>query len=449
MTSSAAPVSVSEFMDNRGVGRLQIRLAVLCGVALLLDGADTIVIGLVGQGMAHTVGAPVAAMGSVFSAGQFGFFFGALLFGPVGDRLGRKPVLVGAVALFGVATMATVLAHTVAWLVILRLLTGLGLGGASPVAVSLVAEYMPTRMRATMVALSWAAFPFGGVVIGLASSVLLPHGWQLLFLPLGAASVLICLLLAGTVPESLTFLVTTRTGDRRIRRILARLAPGEQPPRLQAGEQKANRVPVTRLFTEGRLLRTLLLWAAFFSSYLPLVFVTNWSPTILHQHGISTARIGLAITLNSLGSAVGSGAIGRAMDRLGTYVTVPVVLCCAAVSLVALGVAVGGFAGTAIAITAAGLFAGAGQTGIITLGSLLHPTVIRSTAVGWAMAMGRLGAAVGPLLGGAMIAAAWGPVPVFSAVAAFPAAAFVFLVLIRTVTDAREQRVTAVLTPTE
>jgi AAHS family 4-hydroxybenzoate transporter-like MFS transporter len=437
---AATPSTVAELIESRPINRLQIQLLVLCGLAVLLDGADTIAIGLVGPGMAHTVGIPIAALGSVFSAGQFGFMFGALIFGPLGDRLGRKPVLVGAVMTFGVATVLTTTARDVSTLVGLRFLTGLGLGAAAPVALALVAEYVPVRVRATTVALSWAAFPAGGVVIGLASAVLLVHGWQLLFLLMGGAAAAVALLLLVAVPESLSFLVATRADQHRVAKILARLGLTETAPRLVATERRVTRVPVKDLFTEGRALRTLLLWGAFFGSYLPLVFVTNWSPTILHQHGLTAAQIGLAITLNSLGSAIGSGGVGQAMDRLGSYVAVLVALCCAVVSLIGLGAAVAGFAGATVTITAAGLFAGAGQTGIITLGSLLHPTPIRSTAVGWAMAVGRLGAAVGPLLGGLMIGAAWGPIQVYGAVAAFPAAAFVFLALIRVFTQARLPR---------
>jgi MFS transporter, AAHS family, 4-hydroxybenzoate transporter len=438
MTSAAGPLPVPEIIDRRPVGRLQVQLAVLCSLVLLFDGADTIVIGLVGQGMAHTVGVPVAVLGSVFSAGQFGFFFGALVFGPLGDRVGRKPVLVGSVALFGVATILTTLAHTVGALVAFRFLTGLGLGGAGPVAVSLVAEYMPARIRATLVALSWAAFPLGGAVISLASTVLLAHGWQVLFALLGGLAAALSLLLIFAVPESLTFLAAKRSGDRRLRTILNRL--GVAAGLVPATESKPQRVPVRTLFTGGRALQTVLLWAAFFSSFLPLIFVTNWAPTILHQHGIGTAEIGMAIALNSVGSALGSGSVGRAMDRLGSHYVVVAVLAAAAVSLLALGVTVGGFTGVAIAITAAGIFAGAGQTGIITLGSLLYPTLIRSTALGWAMAMGRLGAATGPLLGGAMIAAGWGPVGTFGAVAAFPVAALACVVLVRAFTDTRLPR---------
>lgn len=439
MTSAAAPRPVSEIIDHRRVGRLQIQLAVFCSLVLLLDGADTIVIGLVGQGMAHTVGVPVAVLGSVFSAGQFGFFFGSLVFAPFGDRFGRKPVLVGSVALFGVATVLTTLGHTVSMLFALRFLTGLGLGGAAPVAVALVAEYMPTRIRATVVALSWAAFPLGGAVIGLASTVLLAHGWQVLFSLLGGISVVVCLLLVLAVPESLTFLAVRQSGGRQVRKILAMLKIEHASVQVTASESKPKRVPVKHLFTGGRALQTVLLWVAFFSSFLPLIFVTNWAPTILHQHGISTAEIGLAIALNSIGSAVGSGSVGRAMDRAGSRYVVLGALGAAAVSLVALGVAVGGFAGVAIAITAAGVFAGAGQTGIITLGSLLYPTLIRSTALGWAMAMGRLGAATAPLLGGMMIAARWGSVEFFGAVAVFPLIALVCLVLVRGFTDMRQE----------
>lgn len=210
-----------------------------------------------------------------------------------------------------------------------------------------------------------------------------------------------------------------------------------------ATESKPTRAPVKHLFTGGRAWQTGLLWVAFFSSFLPLIFVTNWAPTILHEHGTTTGEVGVALSLFSIGSALGAGSIGRAMDRLGRHYVVLGALGGAALSLVTVGAVVGPSPGIVIAITLAGAFSGAGQTGIITLGSLLYPTLIRSTALGWAMGVGRLGAATAPLLGAAVIAAGWGPIGSFGTVAVFPVAALACLVLIRRFTDMRLPHQTA------
>lgn len=430
-------VNVSALIERSRFGRFQAGVLVLCALVVLLDGADNIVIGLVGKGVAGTMHVPVASLGLVFSAGQFGFMFGALVFGPLGDRSGRRPVLIAAVATFGLTTLLLTVVPSVPLFVIVRFISGVGMGGAAPLAIALVAEYVPRRIRASLVALVWGAFPLGGVVIGLAAAVILPYGWQWLFALIGGLSVAVTVVLVIAIPESVGFLVAR--GDRadRVARLVRRVAPGTAIPdgaTFELSEARLTGVPLKNLFTEGRAVRTLLLWGAFFMSYLPLVFVTNWAPAILQNHGVSPAQTGLAITLNSLGSAVGSGGIGRLMDRFGAYGVVCLALGCAAVSLVALGAGAGAVTAAMVAITAAGMFAGAGQSGVIALGSLLYGTRIRSTALGWAMSVGRIGSATGPLIGGAMIAAAWSPVSIFGTVGVISVIGLAFVLAVRATT---------------
>ena len=183
-------------------------------------------------------------------------------------------------------------------------------------------------------------------------------------------------------------------------------------------EEKLPGVPMKHLFTEGRAALTLLLWVPFLSSFLILIFVTSWIPTLLRSGGLSMAQVGLAIALNSLGSFFGSGAVGRLMDRYGTYtVLVPAfILASSAAGL--LGFSTANFQSAAVVITLSGFFAGASQTGVIALAAVTYPVAIRSTGVGWAMAIGRLGSVIGPILGGFFLSWNWHVELIFLVIAA-------------------------------
>jgi len=177
--------------------------------------------------------------------------------------------------------------------------------------------------------------------------------------------------------------------------------------RFTVDEEKLPGVPVKHLFTGGRKAMTLLLWVTCFTSFLILIFTISWIPALLRANGISMAQVGFAIALNSIGSAIGSSSVGRIMDKLGGYSVLIATFCIAAVTTSALGFAVSSFWQLAVVITLSGCFAGASQAGVIALAAVTYPVAVRSTGVGWAFAAGRLGAVVGPLLGGIMLGWGW------------------------------------------
>jgi AAHS family 4-hydroxybenzoate transporter-like MFS transporter len=195
-----------------------------------------------------------------------------------------------------------------------------------------------------------------------------------------------------------------------VRDIVHRLAPeipASPDTRYVVNEEKLPGVPMQHLFTEGRGALTLLLWVPFFTSFMILIFTTSWIPTLLRAGGLSVAQAGLAIALNSLGSFVGSASIGRLMDRFGAYGVLVPTFILASLATGLLGFSTASFTTAAIAISLSGLFAGASQTGVIALAAVVYPVAIRSTGVGWSMAIGRLGAVVGPILGGIFLNQGW------------------------------------------
>jgi AAHS family 4-hydroxybenzoate transporter-like MFS transporter len=407
----SSTVNVTELIDLRPLTELQIRVTVLCALTIFLDGMDTIVIGLAAPAIAATIGVPVSSFGPVFGIGQAGILIGVLTFGPLGDRLGRKRLVIASTFLFAIFTLLTVTTTSFGELLAFRLFTGIGLGGVAPNAVALTSEFAPRRLRAAFVSLQWAALPLGGVAVGLLASVLLPHsGWQSLFYIGAVVPLVLALLLIFMLPESVSFLLTRGLHPGTVRSIVHKIAPDlstASDARYVVDEEKLPGAPMKHLFTENRAAMTLLLWVPFFTSFMILIFVTSWIPTLLRAGGLSMAQAGLAIALNSLGSFVGSGSVGRLMDRFGPYVVLIPIYLLASLAAAALGFSTGSFTTAAIVITLSGLFAGASQAGVIALAAVVYPVAIRSTGVGWAMAIGRLGAVVGPLLGGVFLSWHW------------------------------------------
>lgn len=156
-------VNITRLIDGRPFSRLAMLVLVQCAIIILLDGTDSIAIGLTAPAIAKSIGVSMASFGPIFAIGQAGVMIGALLLGPLADRVGRKSMIIGATAAFGAFTLLTAFCTSYEQLFVCRLLAGLGLGGVTPNAVALTSEYAPKNSRSAVVALMWAAFPLGGV----------------------------------------------------------------------------------------------------------------------------------------------------------------------------------------------------------------------------------------------------------------------------------------------
>src|SRR6202042_3529031 len=204
---STTPIDVAEFIDQQPVGRFQIGLLLTCAAVLFLDGFDTQAIGYVAPAVAREWGLTKGALGPVFSAGLFGLMIGALLFGPLADRIGRKKIIVFSTLAFGIGALVTALVQDVNALLAIRFLTGVGLGGAMPNAIAMTSEFSPRRRRATMVMIMFCGFSVGAALGGLIAAALIPHfGWRSVFIVGGAAPLLLVPVLAWRLPESVRVL---------------------------------------------------------------------------------------------------------------------------------------------------------------------------------------------------------------------------------------------------
>jgi len=411
--------NVSELIDTQPIGVFQIRIVALCAVVALLDSLDLQSIGLAAPAMIADLQIRPSSLGAVFSTALAGLALGAFSFGLLADRVGRKAVLVGATVCFGVFTICTALAPNLGVLLVYRFCAGLGLGGAMPSFISLTSEYVPRRLRAPAIALLWAGFPLGGVFGGLLGSWIIPAlGWQSVFWVGGALPLLVGAILVLGLPESISFLVATAAPADRVRRLLQNAYPSASVPadaKFVLNEERVGGVSVLRLFAMGRAVGTTVLWISFFIVFMMLVTNSAWAPTLLKREGIDIGQSALAMAAYNLGAMIGTVVAGWLVMGIGAAIVLPIVMLGSAVSLGLVGYA----APSAQLVTTLeglfGLFLGCGSSGLIALAAIYYPTTIRSTGVGWAMGMGRVGSFAGPLAVGSLVATGLSTIGVFVA----------------------------------
>jgi AAHS family 4-hydroxybenzoate transporter-like MFS transporter len=405
---AAETIKLSETLDRRKVGGFQVGLLAMCALVLFFDGFDAQAIGYVAPNLIREWKLPPGELGPVFSSGLVGLMLGALFIAPLADRFGRRPVILGSTVVFGLFSLVTAWANTAEQLLLLRFLTGLGLGGCMPNAIALTSEYSPSRSRAFLVMLMFNGFSLGSLVGGLLASQFVPvYGWRIVFLVGGILPLAIAPVLYFLLPESIRFLALGGRSAATVARLLNRLDPTLQATaetRVVVETSGAGRMSVRELFRHGRALRTALLWVIFFSSLLDLYMLVNWMPTLMNAVGEPLRTAVLLGALLQLGGIAGALFLGFLIDRKGSGPALIAAYLVATVCIVLIGV----FAGASLALTTVAVFgAGFGVIGgqiasnAVAAGS--YPTEIRSTGVGWALGIGRIGSIVGPSIGGVLV----------------------------------------------
>jgi AAHS family 4-hydroxybenzoate transporter-like MFS transporter len=416
--ATAGVVDVPELLDQQKISGYQIRVAALCAAVVFLDGFDTQVIGNLVPSIIAEWKVTRPAMAPVGVAGLVGLMVGALTLGPLADKIGRRAVIIGSTLVFGVMTLLTgLLAESVTGLMVLRFLTGLGLGGAMPNSIAMTAEYAPHRRQATMVMVMFCGFPIGASFAGFISAYLIPaFGWRAMLYLGGALPIALVPLLLAELPESIRHLVLQGNQTTRIVGILRRISPGltfASGTRFAIAEEHCHGVPVGHLFRERRALPTVLLWVVFFMSLLNIFLINFWLPTLAHDAGIALTLANMATGLFQAGGVISTLLGGRAVDAFGAYRVLTPLYVLAGFSIGALGFAVVSPPLMLIVATIAGFTLIGGQTGINALASTFYPTFIRSTGVGWALGIGRIGSIAGPGVGGILIALKWPTTAIF------------------------------------
>ncbi|MGF6605366.1 AAHS family 3-hydroxyphenylpropionic acid transporter [Paraburkholderia sp. WSM4175] len=355
----------------------------LCFLVAVLEGIDLQSTGVAAPRMAHEFGLSVSQLGLAFSAGMLGLLPGAMIGGRLADRIGRKRVLMISMAIFGIFSIATAQVWSFESLLIARVLTGIGLGGAMPNLIALSSEAVDARHRNTAVSVMYCGMPLGGALAALIAVLSAgPTAWRHIFYVGGAGPLIIIPLLIALLPESREFATESReftTADK---------------PLLSTREV---------LFGEGRAAATIGIWISFFCTLIVLYFLLNWLPSLTVGRGMSRSQAGIAQIFFNVGSVIGVLGIGLLMDRFRQGLSVTAIYACIVGALVALS-QVASIETLSVAVLFAGMGVVGAQSMLYSLSAASYPTSVRGTGVGAAVAVGRVGSIVGPVAAGQLLA---------------------------------------------
>ena len=399
-------------LENQSIGALQIRVVLLCAMAQLFDGFDITSISMAVPALIRVWQQPGAAFSNTFVMSSVGIMIGALGSGPLGDRIGRKPIMIGSLLILGVTSLACTQAGSISELAIFRLLTGVGIGAVMPVTVALSSDYIPSRLRAVMIMIVFTGAPLGGFLGKQIVAQLLPvYGWPVIFwigglLPLALIPVMLLWL-----PESPRFLLAKGRLTESTKRLLARLDIDHSLPSHQVDVVQGN--PVAGLFRDGLAGTTILIWILYFSNLMSLYLVSYWMPTVLSLSGLSPADAVAASSYADAGPLLSIFLVVPLATRFGPPNVLTVMLFTGILSIAAIGLLTLPYAVLLIVLFLIGACTVGSMTGINGFTGASYPARVRNTGMGWALGIGRLGGIAGPWVGGYLLGLGFPPRQIF------------------------------------
>ena len=398
-------ININNIVDEAKFRPFHWGVLIWCLLIIIFDGYDLVIYGVALPLLMQEWGLSAVQAGLLASTALFGMMFGAMSFGTLSDKLGRKKTIMICVAIFSGFTFCGAFASTPVEFGILRFLAGLGIGGVMPNVVALMTEYSPKRSRSTLVALMFSGYAIGGMTSALLGAWLVTdYGWKIMFL-LAGIPFLALPLIWKFLPESLMFL--TKQGEMdQVRAIVQKIAPEQKiSPQAQfklneptAGDE----APLKALFQQGRTFSTMMFWLAFFMCLLMVYALGSWLPKLMIQAGYSLGASMIFLFALNIGGMVGAIGGGALADRFHLKPVLTIMFAVGAIALILLG-----FNSPQAVLYFLIAIAGAATIGsqilLYTFVAQFYPTAVRSTGMGWASGIGRIGAIVGPVLTGAVL----------------------------------------------
>ncbi|MDR7079782.1 AAHS family benzoate transporter-like MFS transporter [Neobacillus niacini] len=397
-------INVKSMIDESKFNRFHGLVLFWCAFVIVFDGFDLVVYGSVAPVLMEDWGLTPVQTGTLASYALFGIMLGALFFGPLADKIGRKNVIMICVVIFSLFTVLNGFASNPTEFGVYRFLAGLGFGGVMPNAVALMTEYSPKSLKSRLTTMMFSGYCVGGMLSAGIGIILIPKfGWESVFFV--AVIPLITLpLMYKYMPDSIAFLLA-KNKTKEVGQILSKVNPSYTPQKddrydMIIPEKTGN--TVAQLFKGGRALSTVLIWITFSMCLLMMYGLNTWLPKIMEQAGYGLGSSIMFLLVLNFGAVFGAIYGGWAADRWNTRKVMIVFFLVAVAALTLLGFEFNTFVlYTLIAI------AGATTTGTqiiaYAFAAQYYPTEIRSTGVGWASGIGRWGAIMGPMMGGFLI----------------------------------------------
>jgi MFS transporter, AAHS family, 4-hydroxybenzoate transporter len=421
--------AIEHALEGQTVGGLQIRVAAICGLIQMCDGYDVGSIGWAAPSLTHAWHIAPSAFALAFLWSNIGVMAGALLAGPIGDRFGRKPLLMMSMTLFGIASLASSMATSLEFLAAARFFTGAGIAGGFAGTVALTGDYTPQRLRAMMIMLTFTGAPLGGFVGGQVVALLLSEGfgWPVIFVIGGVFPLVLLAVTALWLPESPRFLAARANLAPGHRALLERLsiAPTGEAHAIDVARDN----PMKLLFSKGFALQTTLLWIIFFCSLSDIYLFIFWLPEVLHLGGLTPAESVFASSLYAVGGITAVLYLGWAIDRFGSR-SLAVHFAVGIIFITLLALVAMPYGAVLVVVFLCGLTVLGSQTGLNGTCGKLYPARMRTSGYGVATGVGRLGGIAAAPLGGFLLAQGLPPTYVFLCACVFAAIAAVATALL-------------------
>ena len=400
-------MSASSLMSVVGtapLNRAQIKVVVIASLLMIIDGYDLVSFGSALPLILADWGADPVVLGYVASSALLGVFLGGLFIAPLADRFGRKPMIAITILAASVAAFLCGFVHDPYTLAALRLVVGMTIGGLMPNFMALTAEVSPPRYKAVFVSTVSAFYAIGGLLAAFVGIWLAPvYGWRIVFFVAGASIVMVPIVLK-MLPESPEYLLVKRD-TVRLQRVLDEVSPGTRAEDLAAAARTpAPRSRVRQILSRRNALATIFIWVFFIMTMILSYALLTWLPVLMRNSGYELNNAILTLVALNFGGFIGSILGGILATRFTFRRTLIVYFGTAVVALVCLS-----FNPAMVALYGLLFVAGAAIIGILAIIHAFtvefYPAAVRSTGVGWATGVGRIGAIAGPIIGGILVAA--------------------------------------------
>ena len=419
-------IDVSKIVEQQKLGRFLIALVLISWIITFFDGLDSNLISFAAPYFGAQYHLSKIQLGNIFSMGLFGTMVGGFALGYLGDRIGRRPVVIFATFLFGILTMCFALANSYWSLFSLRFIDGLPLGGMLPLAWALNIEYAPKRYRATIVTVIMMGYSLGTALGGPIAIWLIPKfGWKSVFLFGGALSLVCSGILFAMLPESIRFLASKGWATDRIAHIIRRIAPNQAiapgATFVVSDETQQNKDFKPSLLFGGELRWiTPLIWIGYIGSSLAVFFIVNWTPVVFEALKYSRKEAATAASLYSAMGAVGGLLLMRFTDKRGAIAITIMPVMTVLLLLVASFVAMGHIEFLVLSAVTGGFLIG-GHFGMHSICGIFYPSAYRANGAGWATSIAKIGSVAGPILGGIILSTSLPVRDIFAVLAVCPA----------------------------